>query len=304
MQADFEAEVLATNLRVIASLHRALDLLAGLPVVVFKGPILTARLYGSLGARASADCDLWVPEPGARVALERFLAAGFVASPGLDPFAALAWRGQVALWPGGDHGQVSVDLHARPFARPYFEVDDSVLREHLEVDTTFGRAVTTFDERLAFCHSVAHYVQHHLADARLDVVQRLAGRLALEQASVATSASAADADPGLVDLIERTVGGAAVELALRRAASQRGTTPGPCRHRRAAQVEWVLAAFKGAPPGVVRKFAALYLASPGRLPSGMWAAAFPPSDVLHEQYGIGSRAGLLVRHLLRVLGER
>ena len=35
MQADFEAEVLATNLRVIASLHRALDLLAGLPVVVF-----------------------------------------------------------------------------------------------------------------------------------------------------------------------------------------------------------------------------------------------------------------------------
>ena len=305
MLPEAEAEVLATNLRVVSSLHRALDLLSGLPVVVFKGPLLTARVYGRLSARASADSDLWVPEARAREALDRLLAANFQPSPHLDPVRALERRGQVALWPAGDVGQVSIDLHARPFSRPYFDVDERVLAEHLELDTTFGRPITTFDRRLAFCHAVAHYVQHHLADSYVDLIGRLWSLVAPHQVGAEPLADVRSADGALTDLIGRTCGFPAVEVALRRHAIIHGRShAGRERERRAREVGRVLAAFGGAPPGVVRKFLSLYLVRPERLPSGAWEAAFPPADVLHEQYGLGWRWGLYLRHLLRVFGER
>lgn len=303
MQPDIEAEVLATNLRVVSSLHRALDLLAGLPVVVFKGPILTARVYGRLSARASADSDLWVRKSRVEEALQRLLAAGFRPSPHLDAARAIERRGQVALWPEGDLEQVSIDLHARPFSRPYFEVDESVLEQHLEVDVTFGRAITTFDLRLAFCHAVAHYVQHHLADSYLDVVGRLWALLAPEPGAWAPLHLAAPGD--LMALIDRTCGVPAAQVALRRHAVLHGRSPVDDQHQwRARAVGSVLDAFGGAPPGLMRKFLSLYLVRPERLPSGAWEAAFPPEDVLREQYGLGPRVGLSLRHLLRVLTER
>jgi hypothetical protein len=303
MQPDIEAEVLATNLRVVSSLHRALDLLGGLPVVVFKGPLLTARVYGRLSARASADCDLWVPESRAEEALERLLAAGFRPSPHLDAARALERRGQVALWPRGDLEQVSIDLHARPFSRPYFEVDESVLEAHLEVDVTFGRTITTFDLRLAFCHAVAHYVQHHLADSYLDVVGRLWALLAPGPPASAPLHLAAPGD--LMALIAQTCGVPATEVALHRHARLHGKGPPEAAQEwRARVVGRVLDAFDGAPPGLVRKFLSLYLVRPERLPSGVWEAAFPPEDVLREQYGLGPRVGLQLRHLLRAVTER
>lgn len=306
MLASHEAEVLATNLRVLAALHRVLDLLSELPVVVFKGPLLTMRLYGGLHARASADNDLWLPESSVREALRRLLAAGFTAGPHVEPFAALTWRGQVALWPEGDVDQVSLDLHARPFARPFFSVDDSVLSEHLELDLSTGRPITTFDRRLAFCHAVAHYVQHHLADSQLEVTRRLwLENVAWSDSSAEPSFDLNEGDGELLRLVDRTCGRAAAELALDRCRSLDGRPRrGILRAPRARAVALGLAWFGGAPPGVVRKFLALYLTAPERLTSGAWAAAFPPSAVLHEQYGLGPRPWLLLKHLARVLGER
>jgi hypothetical protein len=221
----------------------------------------------------------------------------------LDARRALERRGQVALWPGGDLEQVSIDLHARPFSRPYFEVDESVLEEHLEIDVTFGRAITTFDLRLAFCHAVAHYVQHHLADSYLDVVGRLWALLVPGQRGLAPLHQAAPAD--VMVLIARTCGVPAAQLALHRHAVIHGRGQmDPPSEWRARAVGSVLQACGGAPPGLVRKFLSLYLVRPASLPSGAWEAAFPPADVLREQYGLGSRAGLSLRHLLRVLSER
>jgi len=292
MQAGQTAEIVATNLRVLAALHRVLDILGGLPVVVFKGPLLTQRAYGHLGARASADNDLWVPDHAAEEALARLLAAGFAPATPIDPAVAMAHRGQVALWPHGDPDQVSVDLHVRPFARPYFEVDAQVLLEHLEIDTSTGRPVRTFDAPLAFCHAVAHYVQHHLPDEQLGLIGRLWSGLAPHER-------------GLLALVDATCGSAAASLALWRSADL--SCPGSGRRElqgRARRVARLLAVFRGSPPGVLRKFAALYLTAPERLLSGAWASAFPPQSLLQERYGLGSRGWLLLRHVLRVLRER
>jgi len=306
MQEGPYAETIATNLRVLAALHRALDVLSGLPVVVFKGPIWTLRAYGQLGARASADCDLWLPAHAALEALQRLLEAGYAPSGPIDPQDALRFRGQVALWPARDPSGVSIDLHQRPFARPYFDVEEAVLLEHLETDLSSGRAVQTFDLGLSFCHAVAHYVQHHFEDQRLDMVRRLwllcigaegmDGRGPLELSA---------ADPGLLELVERTCGRPAAALALHRAAdSSRQPLPSAAGGRRARDVARILASFEGIPPGVARKFLALYLTAPGRLLPGIWGSAFPPSSYLEEQYGPGSRPWLLVRHAMRVLSER
>jgi len=257
---------------------------------------LTQRAFGHLGARASADNDLWLPAPDTEAALGRLLAAGFRPSAHVDASRALRERGQVALWPDGDPSRVSVDLHARPFARPYFDVDEQVLLDHLEEEASQGRPIRTFDRSLAFCHSVAHYVQHHLPDAQLEMIGRLWGGRALELSA---------ADPALVALIDATCGRAAATLALHRRAQLLG--PGGARgpkERRAREVARLLSLFAGAPPGVLRKLAALYLTAPERLLPGIRDSAFPPLDLLRERYGLGPRPWLLLRHVLRVLGER
>lgn len=303
MQPGISAEILATNLRVLAALHRVLDLLVGLPVVVFKGPISTQGAFGHLGARASADNDLWLPLPAAETALSRLLAAGYLPSPHVDPVLALRTRGQVALWPAGDGSQVSVDLHARPFARPYFEVDEQLLLQHLANDASTGRIIKTFDPDLAFCHAVAHYVQHHFPDDHLELIARL---WLVSMGLVAEVAGGTvDLDRSLPELVDGTCGRAAAELALRRAAElgRLASTTRPTE-RRAREVARVLSHFHGAPPGVIRKFLALYLTAPERLLAGIWHSAFPRNDVLHERYGMGPRPALLLRHLLRVLRER
>jgi len=298
MQAGQTAEIVATNLRVLAALHRVLDILEGLPVVVFKGPLLTQRAYGHLGARASADNDLWVPDQAAEEALARLLAAGFSPATPLDPAVAIEHRGQVALWPQGDPDQVSVDLHVRPFARPYFEVDAQVLLEHLQTDTSTGRPVQTFDGPLAFCHAVAHYVQHHLPDEQLGLIRQLWSRLVNGEPDRRGKGE-------LLALVDATCGSAAASLALWRSGELDGLGSGRREPEgRARQVAHLLAIFRGSPPGVLRKLAALYLTAPERLLSGTWDSAFPPQSLLQERYGLGPRGWLLLRHVLRVLGER
>jgi hypothetical protein len=311
MRPGIDVEILATNLRVLAALHPVLDLLTGLPVVVFKGPLATQRAFGHLGARASADNDLWLPGPAAQAALRRLLAAGYSAGSHLDPARMLAARGQVALWPDGDVAQVSVDLHLRPFAQPYFDVADEVLLAHLVQDTSTGRVVETFDLELTFCHAVAHYVQHHFPDAHLDLIVRLwlvCSALrdpASRQQGLANGASLLAADAEMLRLVDETCGRSAAALALHRAAERAGGVPlAPPRERRAREVGRLLSHFHGAPPGLIRKLLALYLTAPRRLVSGIWQSAFPATDVLYERYGVGSRRMLLLRHLIRVLSER
>jgi len=304
MHTEVEAEALAANLRVLSALHQALDLLSALPVVVFKGPLLTARAYGRLGARASGDNDVWLPAPACAEALERLLLAGYRAAPYVDPRAALERRGQVALWPDGDLEQVSLDLHARPFARPYFEVRDAVLLAHLETDVGTGRPIQTFDRPLSFCHAVAHWVQHHLPDGHLDLINRLWLANVGEGRDDRGPLDWEAASDGLRGLVVETCGRASVELVLERSAQIAGRKARVPAERRAREVARVLAYFDGSPPGVVRKFCALYLTAPERLLEGAWGAAFPSAAVLHEQYGPGRRPWLLLRHLARVLGER
>lgn len=126
-----EWERLATNLRVERALLDVLDLLPEFRVVVFKGGLLTRLIYGDLRKRASADNDLWIEEPDCSTALRRLLDAGFLPLPGIDPERAMRRNGQVALWPGGVMGEVSLDLHAEPFMAALFPVRIEDIRPHL-----------------------------------------------------------------------------------------------------------------------------------------------------------------------------
>lgn len=291
-------ERLATNLRVESALPEVLDALSELTVVVFKGALLTERIYGDLRARASGDNDLFVPVAEARIALERLLARGFRALPGLDPWAALAGEGQVALWPQGDTNRVSVDLHQRPFASPYFDVSESLLLEHLEEAELVGRRVLTFDRALTLCHLVAHFVQHHLDRDHLPTIAAAAQAFQLDARELESLAKAT----GTFEAMDYALSVAA-DLKLGDAAL--GERPGNWCTLRARQVRCAWSSERAEPPReVVRKALALYLASPRRFARGVLASAWLRPDDLRARYGAGPRLVLSLRHVVRVLGGR
>lgn len=154
-------------MRVEKELLRVLDLLDGLPVVVFKGGLLTRQLYDDLGARSSVDNDLWLRPPFVFEALARLLVEGYRPQPGLDARRALERDGQVALWTEFTPDAVGADLHAHPFALGMFDVDPDVIERHLVDTDLHGRTVRTFDAGLSFCHLVAHFAQHRLEPGHL-----------------------------------------------------------------------------------------------------------------------------------------
>lgn len=286
-------ERLATNLRVESALPEVLDALSDLTVVVFKGALLTERIYGDLRARASGDNDLFVPVAEVRAALERLLARGFRALPGLDPWAALAGEGQVALWPQGDTNRVSVDLHQRPFASPYFDVPESLLLEHLEEAELVGRRVLTFNRALTLCHLVAHFVQHHLDRDHLSTIVAAAQAFQLDARELESLAKAT----GTFEAMDYALSVAA-DLGL-------GERSDNWRTLRARQVRRVWSSERVEPPReVVRKALALYLASPRRFARGVLENAWLRPDDLRARYGAGSRLVLSLRHVVRVLGGR
>ena len=155
-----ELQLIAVNLRLEGELLNLLDLLAGLRVVVFKGPLLTKQIYGDLRYRQSCDNDLWVPAEHLDAALERLLQAGYLPLENYDSRLALKTAGQVALWPGGDLGYPSADLHAQPFSVKIFHVEEKFLEQYLVVSDFHGVPVRQFSPVLAMAHLCAHSAQH------------------------------------------------------------------------------------------------------------------------------------------------
>lgn len=285
-------EVLATNLRVEAALWRDLDVLGGLPVAVFKGPVLTRRIYGDLRRRASADNDLWVPPPYTQEAVARFLQRGYRPVAGLSAEAALRRDGQVALWPDGDDGAVSVDVHAHPFRGTYFDVPASLIEAHLEDVRVQGKPVRSFDMPLSFAHLVAHFVQHHF-----------------ERSLLADIGAAWDAwgpqlgaESGFVELADRTCTLEAVEYALR-GAGRLGhlRSSGLQQSRLRARLCAHFCPPESPPAPVVRKFFSVFLVAPHKLPRGVLKAVLLEQDDLESRYGAGSRPSLILRHIARTL---
>lgn len=271
-------ERLATNLRVEGALLPVLDCLSGLPVVVFKGALLTRLLFGDLRRRASADNDLWVPERYAEEALSRLLSTGFCPLPGLDASRALKRAGQVALWPGGDFDAVSCDLHLAPFARGMFSVDEDVLQKHLVVVPLHGREVTTFDKPLAFVHLVAHYLQHRLERSHLWEIAVAWDSWELEEAE-------------LLELAKQTCTQPALEFAVV-AAQNTGWMTRPAfaaRHPRARVLLHLTDSGQKIGGESSARLLSLFLAAPLRVPRQLWSGVLLEPDDLRARYGAGSR---------------
>jgi hypothetical protein len=260
--------------------------------VVFKGPLLTQRVFGDLRARASADNDLWVSSDRIDAALGRLLRAGYQPEPQVEARERLRRLGQVALWPRGDFSAVSLDLHAKPFNARYFSVSEELLSRHLVSVAHGSRSFLTFDAKLSLCHLSAHYVQHHLDDSLTPMIGRLYEGLAVE---------------GQLEqvwrLAEETGTREALWLAL-----DRSRTPGSRLHRprvdpRAFLIARLLPAAETQrrPREVTRKFLALWVSGPGRVIPGILHGLAPGRDELRTRYGEGSLVRLTAAHVRRVL---
>lgn len=282
-------ERLAQNLRVERGLLAGLDVLSDIPIVVFKGGALTRRLYGDLRKRASADNDLMVRHRDAGRALDRLLAHGYQPAAGLDAERALARTGQVALFPGGDFDAPSLDLHAEPFSRNFFQVDEDYLWSRLEVVDIHGRSIPTFDAPLALTHMVAHFFQHLLEVSQLQHIGWAWDRFGRELDRAE-----------LVEVAERTSGVAALEYALGLAAEY-GFVRGPRPECSSARARLALRCFgrrwlESQPRGSARGLVAVLVADPARLPRALGRGLFPEQDELTSIYGEGSPVSLLFQH--------
>jgi len=285
-----EWERLATNLRVERALLDALDCLEDVRVVVFKGPTLTRMIFGDLRQRASADNDLWVARRDANRALHRLLRAGYSPLEGIDPERAMKRYGQVALWPAGDPSSVSLDLHVEPFSARYFDVPETVLEANLVPVDVQGHALLTFSKPLALCHLVAHFVQHHLTTPQLENFAHAChewGPRVLQEAE---------------RLAPRTCSAGAFEYSVW-LARRRGLLGGTCPELRGRS--GFVAALGGIAPeekhSIVRKFLAVWVSDPKKLPQGVYSSVCLDPDDLHSRYGNGRRATLLGRHFLHLL---
>lgn len=276
---------LAVNLRVEASLLRVLDLLADLPVVVFKGPTLTRLVYGDLFRRVSGDNDLWVPPSHSMLALERLLARGYRPLPGLDARRALQRVGQVALGMESGEDRVWVDLHEYPFARRLFQVEEEVLLAHLMEVDLHGRTIRTFDRPLAFLHMVAHYIQHRFEAEKLPVLAEAWDTWDLDL-------------PELRWLAERTVTVPALEFALAaiRPLSRR-EIPSIAHFRSKTILRLLDPARLPEKHPLLLKGLQLTLLSPENMARTALSAVFLEPDELRYRYGEGPPWRLAVAHL-------
>lgn len=290
-------EKLATNLRVEDSLLAVMSLLDGLEFVVFKGPILTKMIYGDLRCRASADNDIWVDWDHVFDALDRFLAVGYSALPGLDPRAAIVRVGQVALV-HADRSRPSLDLHAEPFSGRFFQVDPQTLRAHLMEVDVHGVSTKTFRPELAFVHLVAHFIQHHFEEALLPDIWAAWDRWSRDESI----------RQGIFKLAPATCTMPAIALTLRLAAKAvRTEAPIPVLlistwgRLRLASVRSLLATSLGQ-RAISRKFLALFLVAPTGLLPGIFRATFLAKDDLASRYGAGPYWVLVSRHIRSTLG--
>ncbi len=289
MSGDTEGwERLATNLRVEKALLQVLELLEGLPVVVFKGALLTRMVYGDLRQRASADNDLWIPHAYAHEALTRLLSAGYLPEPGLDARAAFRRRGQVPLWLAGDFTQVSADLHVEAFSALYFSVDESVLKEHLVSVEIHGRRVQTFDRLLAMTHMAAHFIQHQFEQHVLVVLGHAWDRWHKEL----------DLDE-LFLLSSQTCTRSALEYSLWLAhllGYARCEVP-PLSSWRARALAQLHGDKLPAQRDIYRKFMSLAVSDLKNIPQGMLHSLWLEQDELNNRYGEGARGAQFLKHI-------
>lgn len=284
-------ERLASNLRVERALLSALDLLEGIPVVVFKGGLLTRRIYGDLRLRSSADNDLLVRRVDAHRALERFASRGFVPLEGLDAHRALDRTGQVALWMHGDFDLPSVDLHVEAFSRNFFSVDEATIWSRLETVELHGRSVQTFDGSLTMAHLVAHFFQSLLER------RQLADIAAAWRHFGENLARDADSSPAFWATIDQTVGRAALEYALGLALAG-SAVPFEARSARARRALefWGRVWLDENPATSLRGLVAVLVADPRHLFRSLYRGFCPELDELHSLYGSGHPVRLLLTH--------
>jgi hypothetical protein len=314
MDADYvqvDLERMATNLRIEEALLDVLDLLDSLPVVVFKGPLLTRLIYGDLRQRASADNDIWIAAPHIHTALERLLGHGYQPTPGLDPQMALRRVGQVALF-HEDARRPSIDLHAEPYSRRFFSVDYERVAQHVRPTVLHGRQVMTFDEPLAFTHLIAHFLQHHFELAMLSDVacawQRWSALPGFTQSVLALSRVTCT-KPALLftlRLLVRHVEEAATPALLRQIQAYDGALTMWERVRSLCVLRRFLfgsSEVRAPSLSIERKFLALFLVAPQRLPAEMTRSFLLEHDDLVSRYGPGRRDKLLWRHLWTKLSE-
>ncbi len=275
---QLEWERLATNLRVEKALLEVLDLLDGFSIVVFKGGLLTRQIYGDLRRRASADNDIWIPEPECSRALSVLLSAGYKPLPGLDAKAALRRYGQVALWPDQDIGSVTIDLHAEPFMGSLFAVDYDVISRHLVEAELHGRRVSTFDEYLAFVHMVAHFLQHRLERDHLEEIGDAWDAWDLDEGRLRSLARASCTEPALEH---------ALYLCNRLGACQKPEIGRrSIRARTCARLD---PPERGEPSKNRGRVLSYLLAAPHRLPRAVLAGLFLEADDSRSRFGSGSR---------------
>jgi Uncharacterised nucleotidyltransferase len=282
---DSGSENLATNLRAEAQLLRVLSRLDPGSVAVFKGPILTRRLYGDLRGRASTDQDLLLRAESAEEVLRVLHQLGFRAPGGIDARQTLVGCGQVSLAPGD--GGVHLDLHLRAFSARYFSEDPDVVWGNMETIDLHGHSVLTMNSRLALAHVAAHCLSHLFDESHLEEVRRAwrtLGPCAKEEAFSVVA--------------EGTLGWRAFEFCLRMALGDdfpESDWPGP-KHPHLARLAQL--ALRVPVRAVTLRGAVVALTvAPKELSKVVRRGVWPSPEELTVRYGPGSLFARRLRHL-------
>lgn len=142
-QIDRHAKVLSLNARFLTSeLLRALDAFKeeGIPVIAFKGPVLSDMAYGACTMREFGDLDLFVKPNDYLYAKNMLEKRGFVCPHTVNKEHQI---GQVHLFNTGD--RVSIDLHYRLIPKHFPRLfDPNILWRSTFAYTLYGKHVTTF----------------------------------------------------------------------------------------------------------------------------------------------------------------
>lgn len=287
-RATIDFEALAQNLRVEGELLRIRAALDGIPFAVFKGPILTKRLFHNLDSRESRDNDILVRQRDGVAALSRLVERGYLPlHEEFEPALVLQRTGQISLAIPGAPERPSLDLHIRAFSDHFFAVDEEFLWNSLVTTKVQGESFLTFGDDLMFCHLVAHYIQHLFEPEMLRELDR--GVEVFCQGGPSST---------LVDTVRATVGVRAADFAT--AMSGR-----PWREAEIGAGVWIANVLREFPlpkTTLVRGAIALAVSDPSRWSRALFAAFVPSHDELSVRYGDGSYVPLLLKHTLYRFG--
>ena len=134
---------------------------AGIPVVVYKGAVVSETLFRSSGDRAMTDIDVWCPER-AEEALRIALSLGWHVDPGyaVGETGSFGWGREINLF--SPRREIAFDLHRELFPpRRFSAIRAPAVRRLRPAPPNFPGGVLALDPRDETHVGVIHAGGHH-----------------------------------------------------------------------------------------------------------------------------------------------